>query len=411
MRGGSAEDIAATLLGMLAESPTEHAELQQKIPSMAASAVRKFGESRQTLTVPPAPAEYDERNPPPGDYDAHESTHAPKNEPDRDTQRTEPLFRKAWEVVAEKRETTWLLHKVLEGNVLAVLVGPRGTFKSFIGLDWLMHIALTGKTVVILSGEGAGLDRRIDAWMRTHAPEVELRSLKVLVLERPLNLGTSDMRLLTDAIEALPDRPAVVMVDTFSKFSAGLDENDNGEVAAYLGSLSKFIREAFACTVLLVVHSGHSDGKRPRGASVLMCNPDAEYVVERKPDDMTVTISRERFKDGAALPPVAYQARVVDLGRDDQYGERVTSLALESTDAPVAPHRGTGRNQEKALTALKEWCRANVGSAHITSMEITAIFKAQSIHAKRKKEVLEYLVAIRVITPSVGGYTIDKAML
>ncbi len=87
------------------------------------------------------------------------------------------VFRRAHDIVAEKRETTWLLHKILEAKVLAVLAGPRGTFKSFIALDWLMRIALQGHTVAILSGEGAGLDRRIDAWMRTHAPDVDLETL------------------------------------------------------------------------------------------------------------------------------------------------------------------------------------------------------------------------------------------
>jgi len=40
------------------------------------------------------------------------------------TEPTRPFFRHAWELVAEKRETTWLLHKILEASVLAVLAGP-----------------------------------------------------------------------------------------------------------------------------------------------------------------------------------------------------------------------------------------------------------------------------------------------
>lgn len=196
--------------------------------------------------------------------------------------KSEPFFRHAWEIVAEKRETLWLIRPIIEASVLAVITGPPSTFKSFIGLDWLMRIALEGQTVVILSGEGAGIDRRIDAWMRTHAPDIELGSLSILIREKPLNLSLiPDMAELRDAISALSSRPVIVMVDTFSKFSAGLDENDNSEVAAYLASLSENIREDFHCTVLLIAHSGHADGKRSRGASTLMANPDAEYIVVR----------------------------------------------------------------------------------------------------------------------------------
>ena len=327
--------------------------------------------------------------------------------------RPKVILRRAHEIVAEKRETTWLLHKILEARVLAVIAGARGTFKSFIALDWLMRIAQQGFTVVILSGEGAGLDRRIDAWMRTHAPDVDLASLSVLVLERALNLSLiEDMEALREALELLPEKPAAIAVDTFSKFSAGIDENDNSEVAAYLSVLSENIREAFESTVLLVAHSGHGDAKRPRGASALMANPDAEYIVERPaPTAMTVTVSRERFKDGSALPALVYEASVIDLGRCDRHGEPVTSLVLRSTDIAPQKPKAAGKNQERAIVALKEWTRANPGTGHITSAAIKEIFNTQGLTYKRRPEVLTYLVNIRVLTAAVGGYTIDKDML
>lgn len=318
------------------------------------------------------------------------------------------VLRHAHEIVAEKRETRWLLHKILEACVLAVLAGARGTFKSFIALDWLMRIALQGQTVVILSGEGAGIDRRIDAWMRTHAPDVDLENMSVLVLERPLNLSVvADMEALTEAFGALPEKPAVVAIDTFSKFAAGIDENDNSEVAAYLSALSECIREAFSATVLIVAHSGHGDAKRPRGASSLMANPDAEYIVERpSPGAMTVTVSRERFKDGAALLPLTYEARVIDLGRRDSYGEAVTSLALLTSDAPViVASTRVSKYQERFETALKEFKRTHPEVTHISSIDMTALCKAHDIPAKRRRDVFNSFVNARVLSPSVGGYT------
>jgi hypothetical protein len=189
---------------------------------------------------------------------------------------TEPppvVLRHIAEIVAEQREPEWLLDDVIEANVLAVLAGPRSTFKSFVALDWSMRIALSGRPVVILSGEGAGLDRRVDAWMRTHAPTRAIERMPVYCLERAMNLNQEvDMVLLKAAIERLGECPAIVVVDTFSKFSAGLDENDNGEVSTYLARLSLAIRDAFGASVLLVAHSGHSEAGRPRGASSLMAN-------------------------------------------------------------------------------------------------------------------------------------------
>jgi hypothetical protein len=59
-----------------------------------------------------------------------------------------------------------------------------------------------------------------------------------------------------------------------------------------------------------------------------MDNLDAEYVLRRT--DMTVTISRERFKDSPALPSLIYKAQQVDLGRVDRRSKPVRGLTEES---------------------------------------------------------------------------------
>jgi hypothetical protein len=322
------------------------------------------------------------------------------------------VLRHIGEIVAEKRESQWLLQKIVEKKVLAVVAGPRGTFKSLIALDWSMRMALDGHPGVILSGEGAGLDRRVAAWLNLHRENVEIADIPLYALERPLNLTSiAEMASLCEAIEALHPALEFIVIDTLSKFATGLDENDNGKMATFLSALSGHLREDLGCTVILVAHAGHGDANRPRGASSLMSNPDAEYIVSRPdPRGMTVTVTRERFKDSPALPPLAYEAKVIDLGRLDQYGEPVTSLALVTTDAP-APAKRVGKNQEQALTALKEWARVNPTAEHITSLAISDIFKAQNISPKRRKEVLTYLTNIRVLTASIGGFTVDQRML
>jgi hypothetical protein len=311
------------------------------------------------------------------------------------------------DIVAEKREPAWLIRNVLEREVLAVIAGQRSSFKSFVAFHWAMTVAMNQLPVVILSGEGAGLDRRAAAWMSEYGEGADLRMLPVVALERPLNLNlASELEELRQAIEAQPKAPALIVIDTLSKFSAGLKENDNGEVAAYLSALSVNLREEFKATVVLVVHSGHGETGRPRGASALMANPDAEYVVLRaNPTAMTATVSRERFKDGPSLPPLAYEAQVIDLGRSDSYGDPVTSLVLRSTDVVIEKPKARGSQQAKFEIALKEFKRTHPDSIHITTMDVTAMCKAQDIPPKRRREVLDSFVNSRVLSPAVGGYT------
>jgi hypothetical protein len=351
-------------------------------------------------------------------YQDDEPVDSSSRETNENAQIAEPeaklRFRHISEIIAEKREPDWLLDDVIEANVLAVLAGKRGSFKSFVALDWAMRVAQTGQAVGILSGEGAGLDRRADAWIRTHAPDTELMDLPLFAIERAINLNSaSDMDRLQAATDDLDKAPALIVVDTLAKFSAGLDENSNSEVSEYLARLSWAIRDKYECTVLLVAHSGHSEDARPRGASALMANPDAEYMISRQsPVAMNVTVSRERFKDCPAMPPLGYEATIVDLGRLDKRGQPVTSLALKTSDVVTqAPSKRNGVNQERALTALRELHRANPDCTFLSSIDMQALCKAQGINRKRRIEVVAFLVSTGILTPSIGGHTFDPTNL
>jgi KaiC/GvpD/RAD55 family RecA-like ATPase len=269
---------------------------------------------------------------------------------------TSIVFRHISEIVAERREPEWLREDVLEMNVLAVIAGQRNTLKSFVVIDWAMHAAVAGHGAVILSGEGAGLDRRIDAWMRTHAPDRQLCKLPVLAFEGILNLNEDEVvTKLAEAVKKCGYEIRLVVVDTLSKYSPGIEENDNAAVAEFLSRLAVKIRDDLAVTVLLVAHTGHAAPGRPRGAYALMANPDAEYIVDRR-SEYLVTVTRERFKDTPALPPLAYMATVVDLGRMDSRLRDVTSLALIPTDPPEPEgnKKPLGPNQQLVMNAVHD---------------------------------------------------------
>ena len=318
------------------------------------------------------------------------------------------VLRSVAEIVTERREATWLIHNVLEANVLAVLAGPRASFKSFIALDWAMRIAMADNPVVILSGEGAGLGRRAEAWMQEHGKGRSIDELNVLALESVANLNAEqDMLDLQEAIDQAGIRPALVIVDTFSKFSAGLDENSNQEVAEYLSKLTIGLRERYTATVLLVAHSGHGDAKRPRGASALMANPDAEYIVER-PDAqaMVVAVSRERFKDTASLSPLGYEAVEVPLGRMDKYGEQVKSLVMKETSAPGKPavaHSPQGKAQRTILYALRERQKASETPLVWTVEEIRQICRECGVPRQSVHDAVEKLMLSPFLKATVGG--------
>jgi AAA domain len=322
-------------------------------------------------------------------------------------------LRKLSEIVAERREPRWLIHKIIEREVLALIAGPRGTFKSFIALHWAMTAAVEGHSVALLSAEGAGLDRRIDAWMRTYGGDVKLEELDAVAFERQLQLNAPEtMAALQDSIGGLAAPPALIVVDTFSKFSAGVDESSNTEVATFLSQIVDGLRDRFAATVLVVAHTGHGDAKRPRGAYALMANPDAEYIVERpSPIAMTVTVSRDRFKDIESIAPLAYTAESIDLGRNDSYGDRVNSLILRETDAPPRATKAVGVNQQRAMAALIEWANAYPNQEILASNDAGALLSRHRIGRQRKPEVMAWLVSTGVLMQCVGGHRVIREAL
>lgn len=323
------------------------------------------------------------------------------------------VLRPVSEIVSERRESVWLIHNVIEANVLAVLAGPRASFKSFVALDWSMRIAAAGNPVVILSGEGAGLGRRVEAWMLTHGNGKALDDLQLLALESVANLNADEeMTDLQAAVDEAGIRPALIVVDTFSKFSAGLDENSNQEVAEYLSKLTIGLRERYTSTVLLVAHSGHGDAKRPRGASALMANPDAEYIIERpNPTAMTVAISRERFKDTASMAPLGYEAVEVELGRVDRYGEQVKSLVMKEAGVvskPAAAHSPPGRAQRTILLALRERQKKSDTPLVWTLEELRSVGRECGLARQSVHDAVEKLVMSPFLRATVGGSTLAE---
>jgi hypothetical protein len=423
-RGMPYDDIVAALDDLLANGTSlngDGIDLRTRIEPMAASAVRKFGGTVPDVRIsaPEPPADLPDMPPPEAWQDAPEAHGMTRShEPDATmltggvsgaTPGLRVELRHVADIVEENREPEWLLHHVIEAKVVAVLAGPRASFKSFIALDWAMRIAVAGNPVALLSGEGGGLGRRVKAWMQTFGGGQDLRTLPVLALERPLNLNRDEeMALLVEAMDKAGIRPTLVVIDTLSKFSAGMDENSNQEVAAYLAAVSRFIRERYDASVLIVAHSGHGDADRPRGASALMANPDSEFIVKRAAQPNThVEVTRQRFKDTGELPNLAYEAEVIDLGAADRYGERLTSLVMRQSVAqgekPISAQAPQGKSQRTLLFALRERQKRSETPLVWTMQELRQIGKECGLPRSSVHEAVEKLVMSPFMTGTVGG--------
>lgn len=323
-------------------------------------------------------------------------------------------LKRVCEILLAPTRPRWLIRDVLEQSVMAILLGPRGTFKSFIALHWALTIAIEGSPVVLVSAEGSGLDRRLRAWLCRNAPTVKPVNVPLYAIEQRVDFNNEEATAAICAdIDSLETAPVLIVIDTFSKNSGGLDENSNTEVKAFIGRLDVHLRRRYGATVLLAHHTGHTEKGRARGASALEADTDAAYVINRSPGSMDVTVSRERFKDSSDLAPLAYRAEVIRLGEVDEDGYDITSLVMTPIDPQTIAteargYQPRGLRQRELLKALKEIQAKSPTLCIWGPAELRRIARELGMSKQTAQDSCAALAQF-YLKPGVGGYMLEDS--
>ncbi|KQO66028.1 hypothetical protein ASF22_05000 [Methylobacterium sp. Leaf87] len=208
----------------------------------------------------------------------------------------------------EMSDPKYLIGRHLPENALGFLYGDPGTGKSFIALDWALHIAFglgawhgdpidapPDAHVVYIAGEGvAGLKSRVRAWMHRHA--VEDARGQFSLLAHSVDLMDRDQLLkLARTIRAGAPGTVLVVVDTVSRSMPGADENQQREMTRFVQACD-LIRSEFQCVVLGVHHAARQGGNM-RGSTVLGGAGDFIFKLERKPSAVAGKLTCEKQKD------------------------------------------------------------------------------------------------------------------
>tara|TARA_B100000787_G_scaffold6515_1_gene4872 strand:- start:148 stop:951 length:804 start_codon:yes stop_codon:yes gene_type:complete len=216
------------------------------------------------------------------------------------------------------------------------------------GTDW-MNYPTTQCPVVYLCGEGKrGLMDRIRAWFDHKG--LEPNDAPRLITQGGFAAQESQnvdryISVVTEALLAAPQvkqSPALIIIDTYSRYAAGLDENSASETAVMDAQLNR-LQELFGAAVMIDHHVSKGTGDA-RGSTALGSALDWQYKVLREGDgdshskaedhqDLRATVVLTKCKDHQGPPPVHITGETImlkDITRPKTVTQDVKALEEET---------------------------------------------------------------------------------
>jgi RecA-family ATPase len=266
--------------------------------------------------------------------------------------------------LVEVKPVDWLIEGWIAKDTLAGMVGPSGSCKSFLAIDWACRVA-TGTpwygqavergAVFILAGEGRnGLRKRIEGWSVHNgvsiagAPLYLASTLPKLTCQLNAAVIIAEIDAMVDHLlfENRGAEPALVVIDTVARAMAGENENSS-EIMGALVEAMDWIRSRWpGCVVLSIHHTGHDSRGRARGSSAYYAALDSEVVLKPVSDD--VQLHATKAKDWEPARPLQLSRHRVDITLP---GTEVTSstLVLVNTGATPASVAAAMTNEVRAM--------------------------------------------------------------
>jgi hypothetical protein len=282
-----------------------------------------------------------------------------------------------------------LVEGVIDGGGMSMLVGTRGTGKSFLALDMALCIA-TGRRwgthatsatkgrVLYLVGEGGGraFGIRIEAWCLHNGVDPADLDGRFLAVDGAVPFMSSRWdELVALAAEFDPDH---VIVDTLSRHAVGLDENSNTDAATGVAK-AEALRDRAGCSVMVLHHpaKGVTGGVNAgRGAGAWEAAIDTVLTLDES-DEGTVVVEATKQKH---RPEGIVGHWRIDSVRVSPNGTWDTSAVPVPVDPTTMPSAGDRSTKAAAVEAwLIEAVTADPGQAVSRYYRATGVVRAVEV--------------------------------
>lgn len=283
----------------------------------------------------------------------------------------------------------WLVKDVLIENKVALLVAPKGQFKTFLALDLALAIA-TGSETFGSKPESTGLVFYGDhestqeiaklhrpAWQVLHGLGPDEETGFYLSKDGPhfsfiLPDGKREIDSFADDIARIAEREKkpvkLIVFDTYSATMLGLDENDPNTGNNFIKYCRSLIK-AFNCTILIVAHSGKDVTMGTRGSSAFPFGVDTILGAERVDDTNMVKLR--------VLNHRGFAERKAPFFLEGRPFAKSLVFHLLSQEEHQALDAGTNEFSRKAIGALLQSCGAVDDTNTMTTHAMAAAMRVQ----------------------------------
>lgn len=267
---------------------------------------------------------------------------------------------------ADPKPLEWLIDGLIEHPTFTAVFGESGAGKSYVTVDWALSIA-AGRAwqgrqvkrvpVVYFCGEGhTGMNRRYKAWLMKNG--LSEKDVSFYATDRAWSLIENDTFLnIIDDLDALPERPGLIVIDTYTRHAPGLDQNSSKEVPDFVRRCDD-LKARYGCTVVLVAHSGLAVKDRIAGSHTLKGTLDAELAVFKNGKGR-IRVEVTKMKDGEPQDDMFFKFETVTLpwvvvspgGTETK--PQTSSVLVHDDTPPVDPEKDSG-GMNKAARVLVE---------------------------------------------------------
>ena len=298
----------------------------------------------------------------------------------------------------------YLVKGALFRGTYAEIYGDRGEGKTFVALDIAYHVAAgipwmdkktRQGTVLYLAYEGVGgMTKRAQALRQKYGDA----DVPLYVMSAAFNLREpAGRQALGVAIAGLPEKPALIVIDTFARALMGGDENSAQDVGAFNQAVAALIESTGAC-VLILHHTGKDKNRGARGSTALGGAVDTEFMV----DGNTITPTKQR--DTEIGRAIGFKLTTVLVGFDED-DEDISSCVVDAASIRTPDGRDLQGNQLRGWDALVALSPNNEPVALNAWREACGDFLGTSRVSQRFYDIRRRLERMRLIVIEGGMVT------